>query len=365
MRILITGNMGYVGSVLTRHLRQTMPEATLVGYDAGYFAHCLSNARSLPERLLDVQHLGDTRDLTADFLRGFDAVVHLAAISNDPMGSKFEVVTREVNQLASLRLAELARDAGVKSFVFASSCSMYGAASDGAARKEGDATNPLTAYARSKIGTELGLQQMPLGAMKTTCLRFATACGMSDRIRLDLVLNDFVACAVATHEITVLSDGSPWRPLIDVTDMARAIEWAIKRETDNGGQLLAVNVGADEWNYQVKDLAHAVAAAFPGTKVRINSAAPPDNRSYKVDFALFRRIAPDHQPKMTLARSIERLKSGLEGMRFADADFRQSSHIRLQMLEQHISDGVLMPTLRWRNASEGLAGQTRQATLVA
>ena len=168
---------------------------------------------------------------------------------------------------------------------------MYGCA-EGGARKEIDATNPLTAYARSKIGTENALKQMDLNGMTVTCLRFATACGMSDRLRLDLVLNDFVACAVTSGEITVLSDGSPWRPLIDVEDMARAIAWAIARPSSQGGRFLAVNVGRDEWNYRVRDLAEAVATAVPGTKVSINTEAPPDQRSYKVDFSLFKALAP-------------------------------------------------------------------------
>src|SRR5262249_19781664 len=161
------------------------------------------------------------------------------------------------------------------------------------------ALNPLTAYARSKIATEASLRQLDLAGMTTTSLRFATACGMSDRVRLDLVLNDFVACALTSGEISVLSDGTPWRPLINVRDMARAIEWAISRKAETGGQFLALNVGSDCWNYQVKDLAYAVADSVPGTKVSINTAAPPDGRSYKVDFGLFGELAPKHQPLET------------------------------------------------------------------
>jgi nucleoside-diphosphate-sugar epimerase len=347
MRILITGNMGYVGPMVVRHLRRAMPAATLIGYDAGFFAHCLTAAADLPEALLDVQHFGDVRTLPTELLDGLDAVVHLAAVSNDPMGAKFETVTHEINQLASIRLATMARDAGVKRFVFASSCSMYGAAGDGLARVETDEARPLTAYARSKVGTEQALRQMPLGDMTTTCLRFATACGMSDRLRLDLVLNDFVAAAVAARHITILSDGSPWRPLIDVTDMARAIEWAILREASHGGALLAVNVGSNEWNYQVKELADAVREAVPGTKISINSSAPPDKRSYRVDFSLYESLAPDHQPKMKLSQSIARLKQGLEGVGFADGNFRNSTLMRLKSLEQHMTNGALRPDLYW------------------
>jgi nucleoside-diphosphate-sugar epimerase len=347
MRILITGNAGYVGSTLVRHLRSVMPAAEIIGYDAGFFAHCLTDAGTLPETRLTCQHYGDVRDLPPRLLDGVDAVVHLAAISNDPMGDRFADVTDEINAGASLRLARMAQEAGVRAFVFASSCSIYGFA-EGGPRRETDEVNPLTAYARSKVATERGLAGMNAGGMTTTCLRFATACGMSERLRLDLVLNDFVAGAIANGEITVLSDGTPWRPLIDVSDMARAIEWAITRDPSTGGEMLSVNAGSDAWNYQVKDLADAVARSVPGTRVSINREAPPDKRSYRVDFSLFRRLAPDHQPKTTLADSIGRLRSGLQNMAFADTDFRNSSLIRLKTLDRLIARGMLSPSLRWR-----------------
>ena len=176
---------------------------------------------------------------------------------------------------------------------------MYGSASL-APKKETDTLNPLTAYARSKIKTEIALKEQIEGDMMITCLRFATACGMSSRLRLDLVLNDFVAAALASREITVLSDGSPWRPLIDVIDMSRAILWGCVRDERDGGRFLAVNTGADRWNYQVKDLAYAVAGRIPGTAVSINTNAPPDKRSYKVDFSLFNQLAPDYGPTVSL-----------------------------------------------------------------
>lgn len=347
MRILITGNMGYVGPVLTRHLRGVYPEAELIGFDTGYFGHCLTDAAMLPEAALDRQHFGDVRDLPAALLEGVDAVVQLAAISNDPMGNKFEAVTKEINQDAAVRIAGMAHAAGVERLVFASSCSMYGYA-EGSARKETDPTNPLTAYARSKIGTEQLLQQMDLGGTTVTNLRFATACGMSDRLRLDLVLNDFVAGAITSGEITVLSDGTPWRPLIDVEDMARAIEWALARPVAAGGSFLSVNAGSDAFTYQVKDLAAAVARDVPGTKVSINTAAPPDKRSYRVDFSLFRTLAPHHQPRVTLEDSIRRLRDGLAGMGFADRDFRNSPFMRLKTIERHLAAGRLGQDLRWR-----------------
>jgi len=353
MRILIAGNMGYVGPVLVRHLRRAFPDAELIGFDTSYFAHCLTGPRTFPEALLNEQHFGDIRDFPAELLLSrFDAVVNLAAVSNDPMGNKFEAETAEINCEAGLRLAELAARHGVKNFVFASSCSVYGSGSSDARREE-DEVNPLTAYARSKIATEQRLAAFDRGDMTVTCLRFATACGMSDRLRLDLVLNDFVACALARGEITVLSDGTPWRPLIDVTDMARAIEWGATRSSACGGAFLMVNVGADQCNYQVKDLAHAVAAAIPGTKVSINFAAPPDKRSYRVDFAKFRAIAPAHLPQVTLTQSITALRDGLTGMGFSDPDFRNSQQIRLKVIEDHIAAGRLLPSLRWANGTAG------------
>lgn len=358
MRIVITGNLGYVGPVLVGHLRNRLgPEAELIGVDTGLFAHCLTipPTESLPETALDAQYWHDVRDMPPDLLRGADAVVHLAAISNDPMGNRFEAVTDAVNHRASVEMARAAAAAGVKTFVFASSCSVYGFASDGRPRAETDALNPLTAYARSKIATEESLRQAELGGLQVRCLRFATACGMSPRLRLDLVLNDFVACALATREITVLSDGTPWRPLIDVRDMARAIDWAIT-SSQEAGPFVAVNVGSDEWNYQVRDLAQAVADAVPGTSVSINTDAPPDKRSYRVDFALWRALAPRHQPRVSLAESIAALRDGLGAIGFADPGFRNSRLIRLKVLQRLMAEGHVDAALcRTREPRAGLA----------
>jgi nucleoside-diphosphate-sugar epimerase len=348
LKILVTGNLGYVGPVLVRHLRHVFPDSKLMGYDNGYFAHCLTHAREFPERHIDVQYWGDIRKIDGGILNGVDAVVQLSAVSNDPMGNRFEGVTEAINYGATKNLAALAKRAGVKRFVFASSCSMYGFA-EGGPRKETDTLNPLTAYARSKVASEKALAPMADRNMVITALRFATACGMSERLRLDLVLNDFVACALASGEITVLSDGTPWRPLIDVKDMARAVEWALVRDAGTtGGAFLAVNVGADEWNYQVKDLADAVATAIPGTKVSINTSAPPDKRSYRVDFSLYRSLAPKHLPQVSLQKTIQELKEGLSGMGFDDKNFRSSQFMRLKVLERHISEGRLGEDLRWK-----------------
>lgn len=345
MKILIIGNMGYVGPAVVRELAARHPSAVLHGFDNAYFAHCLTGSQSLPERLLERQFFGDVRSLSPQMLEGYDAVVELAAVSNDPMGSRFAAVTAQINQNATVAIAEAAARAGVRNFVFASSCSVYGIA-QGAPRRETDPVAPLTDYAKSKIGTEDALADIG-GDMVITSLRFATACGMSDRLRLDLVLNDFVACALSQRKITVLSDGSPWRPLIDVADMARAIDWAIQRPADNGGRILRVNAGSNERNHQVRDLAAAVAEAVPGTLVSINTEAPVDSRSYQVDFGLFARLAPNHQPQMSLVQSIRGLLDGLQRMGFADPQFRTSPLMRLHVLQDHIAAGRLSEDLRW------------------
>jgi nucleoside-diphosphate-sugar epimerase len=345
MKILITGNTGYVGPSVVRRLRDTYPQATLIGLDKGYFAHCLTNAEFLPECRADVQYFADMRKLPREALQGVDAVVHLAAISNDPMGKTFEQVTYDINLRASVELAKQAKLMGAKTFVFASSCSMYGQADD-TPRKETSALNPLTAYAKSKVMTEIELEKLADKTFAVTCLRFATACGMSDRLRLDLVVNDFVACAVSSKNITILSDGTPWRPLIHVKDMARAFDWAISRDKAHG-DFLAVNVGSNTWNYQVKELAEAVAKIVPGVSISINKNAPPDNRSYRVDFALYERLAPEHQPQVDLLSAIAELKEGLEGMGFSDPNFRSSKYMRLEVLKRLREKGILDANLQW------------------
>ena len=329
MKILITGNMGYVGPALVRHFRQNFVDSELIGLDTGFFAHCLTGAKLMPEALLDEQWFSDVREVAPIDLEGINAVVHLAAISNDPMGKAFEAVTADINQHASVNLAAASKAAGVRSFVFASSCSVYGYA-EGDARDENSELNPLTEYARSKIGTEADIEALADDSFAVTCLRFPTACGMSDRLRLDLVLNDFVASAVATGKIQILSDGTPWRPLIDIKDMSRAAEWAVQRTSDVGGAFLSVNAGSTEWNYQIRDLAEAVRKEMNGVEIDINKDAVPDKRSYRVDFSLYESLAPNHLPQIDLAQSIRELKSGLERMAFNDANFRMlTKHMRI------------------------------------
>ena len=346
MKIIIAGNLGYIGPSVTNQLRSTFPDAELIGFDIGYFTHCLTNPEYSPEVKLDKQIFGDIRKFPDKLLEGVDAVVDLAAISNDPMGVKFEEITLDVNYKAAVELAKKSKAAGVKSFVYASSCSMYGAADD-SPKTEKDTLNPLTAYARSKVYTEEKLLPMGDENFKITCLRFATACGWSNRLRLDLVLNDFVTGALISKEISILSDGTPWRPMINTKDMARAIEWGIIREPKEGGNFLAVNTGSNAWNNQVKPLAEAVAAEIPGVKISVNPDAPPDKRSYQANFDLFNKLAPNHQPLEDLKSTIVEIRDNLIAMNFNDPNFRESQFIRLRVLNRLQDKGYLNGNLEW------------------
>jgi nucleoside-diphosphate-sugar epimerase len=354
-KILITGNMGYVGPAVVSRLRESYPDAFLVGVDTGYFAHCLTGCSALPERSLDCQYFGDVRAVPDSLLEGTDAVVHLAAISNDPIGNVYDDVTLEINHEATVRLAREARAAGARSFVFAGSCSIYGVSGEGVATEDSPA-RPLSQYAESKWLAEKSLQKLARDSFTVTSLRFGTACGMSDRLRLDVVLNDFVASAIATKNITILSDGTPWRPLIHVADMARAIDWAVRRDRADGGSFLAVNAGSEQWNYRVGELADEVARAIPGVDISVLGTSGPDRRSYRVSFARFRALAPDHQPEVEIRTAIEGLKEGLERIDFADQEFRSSSLIRLFVLEKLREEGLVNDRLEWTRHIDAYAG---------
>jgi nucleoside-diphosphate-sugar epimerase len=346
MKILITGNMGYVGPGLISRLRQSYPNAELIGYDMGYFSKCLTNVDFLPDNQLNRQVFGDVRHYQESLFEGVDAVVYLAAISNDPMGNKFEKVTMDVNSKSAIKMAESAKKHGAKSFIFASSCSIYGEADD-YPKVETDRLNPLTAYAKSKVEAENGLSALASENFIVTCFRFATACGHSDRLRLDLVLNDFVAGAVTSKEISILSDGTPWRPLINVLDMGRAIDFGISRKISKGGSFLVVNTGSNTWNYQVLELANAVAEVIPGVKVSVNPDAQPDKRSYKVNFDLFAELAPEYLPLHDLNTTIKDLYSNLTEMKFNDHQYRKSQYMRLEVLNNLQNKNFLNDTLSW------------------
>jgi nucleoside-diphosphate-sugar epimerase len=346
MKIIITGNLGYIGPSVVNQLRKTYPDAELIGFDIGYFTHCLTNAKYIPEVKLNAQIYGDIRTFPEKYLKDVDAIVNLAAISNDPMSFQFEEVTLEINYRAAVRLAKMAKENGVRSFVYASSCSMYGLADD-SERKEGDKLNPLTAYARSKVMAEEELEPLASDDFIITCHRFATACGWTNRLRLDLVLNDFVAGALVNKEISILSDGTPWRPMINTLDMARAMDWGVQRKKENGGKFLAVNTGSNAWNNQIINLANAIGSVIPGIKITVNPDAPPDKRSYRANFDLFKKLAPNHQPQEDLISTVKDIKDNLIAISFNDPDYRNSNLIRLKVIENLKRLGFLNEKLEW------------------
>lgn len=312
-KVLITGNTGYIGPVVSKHLNEKFDVS---GIDTGFFGL---------QRNKDIKQFpNDVRNIGPHFLRGYQNVIHLAAISNDPMGKEFESVTDKINRQATLDVAIMAKRAGVRSFVFASSCSVYGFSEETATEKT--KTNPLTAYAKSKLQAEKDLKHLADHTFSVTCLRFATACGASPNMRLDLVLNDFIASAMSKGKIEILSDGTPLRPLIDVSDMARAFHWAMLR---GGKPFEVVNVGRE--NYTIKELAEQVAAVIPA-EITINQNAAPDKRSYRVGFEKFKELAPDHQPLKSITDSITDIREEL--IAFDLKDFRNTDMIRLNALRK-------------------------------
>lgn len=348
MKILITGNLGYIGPVVVKRIKQVLPDSVLIGLDIGFFEDCLSVSACAEEYFPHYQYHGDVRNVSLNFLKNVDAIIHLAAISNDPMGNQFQDSTMDINYNGTVKLARLAKEAKVKSFVFASSCSMYGNATLNA-KTEVDELNPLSVYAKSKVLSEQKLESLADPDFTVTALRFSTAAGWSCRLRLDLVLNDFVSSAVLNNEMTILSNGEPWRPIIDVKDMARAIEWGIKRTPNLGGDFLAVNVGSNDSNYKVKDLAGLVAQVIPNSKISINPNASNDNRSYKVNFDLFERLAPFHKPQIKLIDTINELKIGIEHMQFQTKNIYNTKYIRLNILKELIEKHKLNQNLSWIN----------------
>ena len=344
-RILIVGNLGYLGSILVRHLKTTDPNCYLIGLDTGYFAGCLIDPYISFDQQLDEQLYADVRSLHENDLPDVDSIIYLAAISNAPMGNAYQKPTLEINHRSATKLASYYKFRNAKSFVFASSCSVYGAGGD-TPKSETDALNPLTAYACSKINAETDLRSIACNEFSITCLRFASGCGASPRLRLDIVLNDFVASALLKKEIGILSDGMPWRPLIDVEDMCKAVSWA-KDRVVNDNRFLALNVGFDSWNYRIKDLAIAVSKELKGVEVRVNQNAAPDKRSYQVDFSLYRTLAPSNQSPKSLEATISELIDNIMSSRFNVDDFRKSHLIRLNTLNQLRSRNRIDESLFW------------------
>lgn len=338
MRVLLTGHLGYIGTVMAPLLQQRGHE--VVGLDSGLFADCVVGAGvvNLPEFRIDL------RDVELEHLRGFDAVIHLAALSNDPLGDLEPRHTYDINHHASVRLAELAKAAGVERFCYSSSCSIYGASDDSAVLDERAPMQPVTPYAESKVAVEDELHALADDDFSPVSLRNATAYGWSPRLRADIVLNDLVARAYLTGRITVLSDGTPWRPIVHIEDIARAFAAVLEAPRD-AIHAQAFNVGADSENYQIADIARIVVDVVPGSEVEITGQTGPDPRSYQVDFSKIRRHVPAFQAVWTARKGAEELYDAYQRVGLTPDDFARRFK-RMPWLTAQRDRGVIGPDLR-------------------
>lgn len=338
MRILVTGHKGYIGSVMVPMLLNAGHD--VVGLDSGLFDECTFSPgmHTVPE------HRVDLRDVQRGHVEGVDAIVHLAALSNDPLGDLNPDITYEINHVASVRLARLAREAGVPRFVYSSSCSSYGAAGDGLVN-ETAALRPVTAYAISKVRAEHDIAALADDRFSPTFLRNATAYGVSPRLRFDLVLNNLVAWALTQGRVHIKSDGTPWRPIVHIEDIARAflVVLAAPRELVHNQ---AFNVGQTEENYRIRELAEIVQDVVPGSRIEYAKDGGPDLRCYRADFGKIQRVLPDFKPQWNARRGAEELYCAYRTVGLLLEDCEGPRFKRIDHLKQLLATGRVDATLR-------------------
>lgn len=338
-RVLITGHQGYVGSVMTPLFVKAGCE--VVGLDTGYFAECTL----VPDALTVPTVQKDLRDLEPADLEGFEAVVHLAALSNDPIGNLNAAWTQAINLRASIRLAELAKAAGVRRFLFSSSCIMYGM-SEASVVTEQSPLDPKTAYARSKVEAEQAISALADASFSPTFLRNGTIYGLSPRMRFDTVLNDLVGSAVATGTVVLYSDGKPWRPVAHVQDIARAflhvLEAPIERVHNQ-----AFNNGEERMNHQIRELAEVVVRTVPGARLECLASPAADQRTYQTDFSKFACAFPDFAFQWTVERGAQELYEAFRSVGLTHEDFLDRRFTRLAWLRYLLDSGRLDQSLRW------------------
>jgi nucleoside-diphosphate-sugar epimerase len=341
MRILLTGDKGYIGAVMVPMLIQQ--GHTVTGLDSDWFEHSAFSPllSDIPSRKKDL------RDLEVSDLEGFDAVVHLAGLSNDPLGDLNPTLTYDINHLASVQLAKLAKQAGVKRFLFSSSCSTYGAAASQDLLDETAQFNPVTPYGRSKVLVEQDVAKLADAKFCPTFLRNATAYGVSPRLRFDLVLNNLVAWAHATKRIYIKSDGTPWRPIVHIADISRAFIAVLNAPMDLVNNQ-AFNVGRSDENYQIRDLAEIVNEAIPDCRVEYAKDGSPDTRCYRVDFSKINRVLPEFKPQWTARKGAKELYDAVRGAGLQLEDFEGPRYKRISHIQELLSSGRLDANLRWR-----------------
>lgn len=347
MRVLFTGADGYIGALLGPYLLQRGIEA--VGLDTGYYREGWLYPMSGPRPHIITK---DIRDITQEDLEGFDAVAHLAELSNDPLGQQNPGLTHQINHQGSVDFANNARKAGVKRFIYMSSCSVYGVGSPDASLNEDSPVNPQTAYAECKVKVENDLTPMNDASFTTCFMRNATAYGASPRQRFDIVLNDLCGLAWTTKEIKLLSDGTPWRPLVHALDMCQAIYCALSAPAENiGGQ--AMNVGSTEQNYRVIDIAKIVANEFEGCELIVGEASA-DNRSYRVNFDKIQKLMPDFECQWTAEKGAAQMHRMFKAINMTPEIFKAAPYTRLKMLMQHKKNNLLTEDLYWSTGATDL-----------